>query len=337
MTEMTADQMLALTPIQARILFPGDEAAVSRRFRALAREWHPDRNRSANASTVFAHIAELHEAARRVSAPVGMERVFRVRDGRAFRFSHLTSHVTDFGEILVGTRFVAHVVPADLSDLAARADAFRPSFADDGMRVEMERFLPRRHATLDTAEGMVFVETKTPDQVLLRDLLRVAPFDPRHAAWMATRLVNIACWLQWSGMVHGAIGPDTLLVSPEFHSVGLTGPFLSARSFGQVPFALPERTLSVCPRYALGDVPADVRLDPDLVRQTLRECLGDPAGTRLAADPDFPKPFANWLLTPASKGAQGDFPAWEKACDASFGARRFVKWDVDPAALMAVS
>lgn len=136
-------------------------------------------------------------------------------------------------------------------------------------------------------------------------------------------------------MAHGAIGPDTLLVSPEFHSVALTGPFLSARNFGVPAIALPERTLSVCPRYALDGTPADIRLDPDLVRQTLRECLGDPAGTRLAADPDFPKPFANWLLMPASKGAQGDFPAWEQARDASFGARRFVQWDLDPAALMA--
>jgi len=335
MDTMTATEMLALKPVQARILFPGDDAAVSARFRALALKWHPDRNRSPDAATVFAHIAELHEAAKRSSAPVSRERVFRARDGRTFRFSHLASHVTDFGETLVGLRHIAHVVPADLSDLAVRADAFAPRFADDGMRVEMERFLPHRHATLDTAEGMVFVETKTPDQVLLRDLLRLAPFDPRHAAWMATRLVNLACWLQWSGIAHGAIGPDTLLVSPEFHSVALTGPFLSARSFGRPPVALPERTLSVCPRYALDGVEADVRLDPELVRQTLRECLGDPAGTRLAADPDFPKPFAAWLLTPAPKGAQGDFPAWEQARDASFGARRFVQWDLDPAALMA--
>ena len=196
MIEMTATEMLALTPIQARILFPGDEAAVSKRFRALARQWHPDRNREANAATVFAHIADLHEAAKRVSAPVVRGREFRTRDGRAFRFSYQTAHVTDFGETLVGRDNIVHVVPADLSDLAARADAFRPRFADDSMKEEMERFLPHRHRTLDTAEGMVFVETKTPDQVLLRDLLRVAPFDPRHAAWMATRLVNIACWLQ---------------------------------------------------------------------------------------------------------------------------------------------
>lgn len=335
MTTMTAAEILALTPVQARILFPGDDVAVSRRFRALAREWHPDRNAGSEAASVFAHIAELHDVAKKSASPAVLERIFRTREGRSFRFAYLARHETDFGEILIGAHHIAHIVPRDLGDLAQRALMFTPRFADDGMREEMERFLPRRHATLDTADAVVFVETKTPDQILLRDLLRLAPFDPRHAAWMVTRLVNLACWLQWSGTAHGAIGPDTLLISPEFHSVALTGPFLAARSFGKAPIALPERTLSICPRYAIDGTAADERLDPELVRATIRECLGDSAGTRLAADPDFPKPFAAWLLTPARKGAQGDFPAWEQARDASFGARRFVQWDLDPAALMA--
>jgi hypothetical protein len=330
-TDMTASDILALKPVQARILFPGDDAAVSLRFKALAKAWHPDTNPGVDA-TVFAHVVELHSVLKR-GVPAN-ERIFRTTDGRTFRFAYLVRHVTDFGEVLVGRTRIAHVVPADLADLARRADAFRPTFADDGMRKEMERFLPHRSMTLETADGTVFVEEKTADQILLRDLMALAPFDPRHAAWMATRLVNLACWLQWTGIAHGALGPDTLLVSPEFHSVSITGPFLSARSIGQVPFALPERTLSVCPRYSVDGQPADARLDPELVRATVRECLGDRAGTRLAADPDFPKPFANWLLMPA-KDAQSDFPAWERARDASFGARRFIHWDVDPVALMA--
>lgn len=328
---MTAAEIMAIGTVQARVLFPGDDAAVASRFKALARAWHPDVNPGVDAG-VFAHIVELHTALTKAKAP--SERVFRAVDGRSFRFAHLARHATDFGEVLVGRTRIAHVVPRDLADLAERADAFRPRFADDGMRTEMERFLPHRSMTLETAEGTVFVEEKTPDQILLRDLMALVPFDPRHAAWIATRLVNLACWLQWAGVAHGALGPDTLLVSPEFHSVSITGPFLAARSFGAAPFALPERTLSVCPRYSIDGTPADGRLDPELVRATVRECLGDPAGTRLAADPDFPKPFANWLLMPA-KDAQTDFPAWERARDASFGARRFIRWDVDPSALMA--
>lgn len=334
MTDMTANDILALKPAQARTLFPGDAAAIALRFKTLAKRWHPDVRVGADPS-VFAHIVMLHEVAKRPvgSAPGSASRIFRSTGGRSYRFAFGSRHVTDFGEVLVGAGHIVHVVPRELADLAVRADAFSPGFANDAMRAEMERFLPRRSMTFETADAHVFVETKTPDQILLRDLMALAPFDPRHAAWMATRMVNLACWLEWSGIAHGAIGPDTLLVSPEFHSVALTGPFLTATTFGRTPAVLPERTISVLPRTASGV--ADARVDPELVRLTLRECLGDPAGTRIAADADFPKPFANWLLMPAGKGALADFSVWENARDASFGARRFIHWEVDPAALMA--
>jgi hypothetical protein len=333
---MTADELLAVAPYDARRLFPGTAADVAARFRQLALAWHPDRNAARNAAAVFAHISALHRVAEQSLADDGpAQTLFETIDGRQFRLGWRVRHVTDYGEILIGDRHIAQIVPKDLSDLAKRADDFRPRFADDEMKAEMSRALPDRIATLDTAEGHVFVESKAPDQILMRDLLRLGPIDPRHVAWMATRLVNIACWLQWAGVAHGAIGPETLLVSPANHSVALTGPFLCAGPFGSPPAALPERTLACAPRYAASGAVLDERLDPDMVRLTLRELLGDPAGVRLTSDPDFSKPFASWLMVPPEDGARSDFAAWERARDASFGARRFVNWDVDIAALMA--
>ena len=335
MTEPTATQLMAMTAGDARRLFPGDAAAIAARFRALARVWHPDRNRDSVATAVFAHIVALHGVAIRAAADGRIERRFRTRQGRSFRLRCRAQHEGDFGEILVGDRHVAHVVPAVLDDLALVADAFRPRFADARMQTAVAPYLPRRLATLETATGRVFVEHKRPDQLLMRDLMRLGPVDPRHAAWMATRLLNIACWLGWAGIAHGAIGPDTLLVSPEMHGVALTGPMLCAGGFGTAPAALPERTLDSAPRYAAAFAEFDRRLDPELVKLTLRELLGDPAGTRLAADPHFPRPFAHWLLMPTAGNARADFIAWEAARDASFGPPRFVRWDVDPAAVMA--
>jgi hypothetical protein len=101
------------------------------------------------------------------------------------------------------------------------------------------------------------------------------------------------------------------------------------------PGALPERTLAELPRLEAPDAVCDGGIDPALVRLTIREALGDPAGTRLAGDPTFPNPFALWLLMPGADNAQADFRAWEQARDAAFGPRRFIQWDFDPAALRA--
>ncbi len=338
MPEISAADLLAFAPHQARVLFPGTADDVAARFRDLARAWHPDRNPAHDAGAVFARIVALHEAAKRsIAGTPPREAIYHTVDGRAFRLAWRARRASEMGEALVGDRHVAHAVPADLDDLAAEADAFRPRFADAAMEAEVARMLPRRVSTLQTAHGRVFVERKDAGQVLLRDLMRLGPVPPRHAAWIATRLVNLACWLQWAGIAHGAIGPDTLLVDPASHSVALTGPFLCAGPFGTPPAVLPERTLACAPRYAVRGALRDERLDPDLVRLTLREALGDAAGTRLATDPGFPKPFAAWLMVPPAEGARSDFPAWERARDASFGPRRFVRWDVDTAALMAAS
>lgn len=337
MRDMDGAAILAMRPVEARTLFPGDAAAVATRFRELARRWHPDRNPGVDVA-VFSRIVELHGVAKDVldggsALPV---RTLKAADGRTFRFEHRRAHATDLGETLVGINRIVHVVPADLRDLADHAAAFVPRFADDAMRAEMERFLPRRMNEIALADGgMAFVEAKEPHQILMRDLMALVPFDPRHAAWIATRLVNVACWLDWAGIAHGAIGPDTLLVSVESHGVGLTGPFLTATRYGERFGALPARTLDERPSAGRDGAVADAGLDPALVRLTVREGLGDPSGAALRFDAKFPKPFADWLTTPAANGARADFPAWERARDASFGERRFVKWDVDPAALMA--
>lgn len=333
MADLEAAEILRLRDHEARLLFPGDADMVAARYRKLAMIWHPDRNADPRAPDVFARIAALH---RRAARPGGaaQERLFRTRDGRSFRFAWRSRRDTDFGEVLVGRDHIAHVLAPDVDDLAARAERIAPRFADVGMRAQIDPLLPRPIARLDTAEGFVLVEGKRPDQVLLADLIRLGPVDPRHAAWMTTRLLNLACWLSHAGLSHGALGPDTLLVSPERHEVALTGPMLCAGAFGTHFAALPERTLALLPRLGADPI-ADATVDLALVRQTVREVLGDAAGTRLAADPAFPSAFAQWLLLPPAVTAQQDFAGWERARDVAFGPPRFVKWDFDPAALEA--
>lgn len=333
--DLAAAEIMRLTRADAALLFPGDSGMIAQRYRTLARLWHPDRNPAPEAAAVFAHVANLHEAARQALTGFGKEARFRTRDGRSFRFTWQTRRAAEAGEILVGRRHIVHRLAPDLDDLARAAAARTLPFAGAAMRAQMEPVLPRPVAVLDTADGMVFVHAKTPDQVLLADLLRLGPVEPRHAAWMITRLMNIACWFEWAGLVHGAIGPDCLLISPQHHKVALTGPLICTTNLAEPPQILPERTLSGLPHLAVPGADVDRRVDPELVRLTIREALGDPAGTRLAADPAFPEPFATWLLMPGADGAQADFSAWERARDAAFGPRRFVQWDFDPAAVRA--
>jgi hypothetical protein len=331
MNTPTAAEILALPPDRAYALFAGTEADVAARFHALAKVWHPDRSRDLRAATVMAKLVELRDAALRRFVRV------RVDTGLAgpYRFMRVARlHDCAFGAILLGRETVVYKVDGAFDRGIETAKAFAPRFADAAMKAAIEPFLPTLRFEEATAEGHVFAYRRRPDQILLRDLIAAeGPIDPRHVAWMITRLMNLAAWLDFAGWSHGDIGPDTLLVSPEVHSVALTGPMLFLTRLGDRPRCLPARSLEAVPGMLDKRAVADPRVDLALIRLTAREALGDASGSRLVRDPTVPPPLALWLTLPPKAPARDDFLGWEAAREAAFGPRRFVAWDFDPANL----
>lgn len=330
----TAEDILATPPHEAGRLLSGDETSIRKAFRALVQAWHPDHCADPRAAAVVAHLVKLRDSALGRRATLASRR-FTSPGGGAFEMSFVKARPFEAGEILVGRGSVAYVVSPDNVDLSGRPLAIvRPRFANDRMRAEMERFLPRLIRRESTVEGDVQVYARTPDQILLADLLEATgPLEPVHAAWLLSGLLNLACWLSWAGFVHGAISPEHVLVSPKFHSVALVGPALYATRVDGRPEALPERTLSLVPRMGLAGQPVTPALDLDLVRATCREALGDAAGTRLGLRADMPAAFATWLAMPPAGTAQEDYGSWERAREVSFGPRRFVEMKVRPEAV----
>lgn len=329
---MLAAQDILKTPPSGAAAFFSAHGGPAEGFRRLARDWHPDVNRDPDAGAVFRHLLALRAAAEAAAGtrPAGSVRPFRGTDGRAFEMRHLRARPFDAGEILVGRGSLAYVVSEDFADLAEAAAAWRPRFADAAMRAEMERFLPAPAVAVATTAGRVMGYRRTPDQIPLGDLVGHlgGRLDPFHAAWLASGLMNLCCWLEWAGLSHGWIGPDTVLVSPTYHSVALTGPFLFAAPLGACPAALPERTLSAVPRAGLPGAAAEASTDRELARLTVREALGDPGGGRILSDGSVPQAFALWLATPPAGDARRDYAGWEAARKAAFGPRRFVEMRV---------
>ena len=329
---LDASDILSTPPSGARSLFEG-LGGTAAGFRRLARDWHPDVNRSPRAAEVFAHLMALRTAAEVGTRPArDAVRSLRGTDGRTFEMRHLRARTFDAGEILVGRTSLAYLVAPDFDDLAEAAAKRRPAFADAAMRREMERFLPAALGAQETTSGRVLTYARAPGQVLLADLVAHlgGTVEPVHAAWITSGLMNLCCWLGWAGLSHGWIGPETVLVSPSEHTVSLTGPFLFAARIGARPAALPERTLSALPRCALPGAEADARVDLELARLTVREALGDPGGGKLLAGKAVPRDFALWLSAPPAAAAAGDYAGWERARQRAFGPRRFVEMKVSP-------
>ena len=340
----TAEAILATRFDNADTLMGKGSAAVGQSFRRLVAIWHPDVNRDPRADEVVRHLVALRDhALGRGSSPAQASpqsssqsssqsslhgtREFSSAAGGRWRMNYLGMRPFESGEIFVGRGSLSYLVAPEFDDLLENSSVQGLPFADARMRGEMERFLPKMVRFAPTQSGRVLVYRRDQDQILMSDLIahEKGRIDPVHIAWMVSGMQNIASYLAWAGLVHGAIGPDVLLVSPRDHSVALTGPLLYLTRVGDRPRALPERTLQLVPRMAIKGVPADTAVDSELVRLTARELAGDAGGMRLMTQPDFPKPFSTWLVMPS---AENDFAGWERARDAAFGPRRFVHYNL---------
>ena len=335
----SAAAILRIAPSRPELLFPGDEVAVHQLYRQLASRWHPDRSKDPQATEVFQRIGALYAAAReQISSgrwrPACGERVLNGGDGRQYRIKHFARRTFELGELLIGKELVSFLITPDAADLYAAALRMLRTlpFASKSMQEQISPWLPQVQAALEGAEHCALVLQKPDDTVLLADLVDhlhgIVP--PRHVAWMLSALYNLACYLEWAGITHNAIGPDTVFVSPQRHAVALLGGWWYAAPTGGRLTALPQRTVDTVPHDIVNTRIAAQRCDLELIRATGRELLGDASGVRLLRDPSVPQPMADWLQHPSSGSAVGDYQLWRDSLYRSFGERRFVRLDITP-------
>lgn len=312
-----AASILAASP---KALFTGDAALINSEFRKYARQWHPDHNKDEQAAEVMEHLIRSRDRA--LKKDFGPSIVLEREDGSKFRMEYLTMRVADGVTVFVGVSSVAYLVNDAINDLVARAVNRKWKFANSDMEKEMIRFLPVFVREIKLKSGRLLVYRRTPDQVLMSDLIAHEKIVSPHASWMITRMLNIACYLEYAGVSHLSIAPEFLLVSLEHHGVSLTGPALYITPCGQRPKAAPRRTIEAIPRLKISDTMAEGRFDLQLIRQTALDLLGDPSGNRIRNDPAIRQETVQWVSSVPAKSAIADYTAWEK----SLGERKFVAY-----------
>ncbi len=336
---LSAEDILRIPEDRPERLF-SSAANARMEYRALAMLWHPDRNADSRARDVIARLNVLHEAAQKM-IEAGLwrgpgEQAFKGADGRTFVMRHLKAEDWDAGQCWLGRGTVAWATreeDAVLHEAALSAiRGFR--FADARMEAEMRRQLPAspRGVTLEDGRRLLVVDKPSQGLVPLHLLAaRMGGRMPaRHVAWSVSRMLNVACWLEWTQVAHNAIGPSTFFVDPETHAGALVGGWHFA-----VPYGSPMKAL---PGFAVSRVPPDVimkkvghrRSDAWLIRSAALALLGDETGTTLRSAPDIPAPVLDWLTHPPATSAVEDYRSWIEAAEKAWGPRKFVRLDVDP-------
>ena len=335
--DRTAADILAIPASSPEQLFTSGQAAKAE-ARALFKKWHPDHCADAQAGEVFHWVRMLAEAAAKKFKEGTWETPGLVmvanKAGAQFQMRYDRKISVEIGEMYVGRTSVAFDIPDANVDLAEAglAAVAALSYASSEMKAEFERYFPTQLSDQRTNSGAFLVFSKAPGVLLLQDVLAhfKGRIPARHVAWIIGRLLNIACYLEMQGKVsHNAIGPDTVFISPEKHTVHLLGGWWFAAGLGKPLVAASSRMVTSAPPTVLQHKQGDSRTDIEMIKVLGKELLGDLTGVSLAKNSDVPPALLNWLQFSSGKNAVEIYRDWQdRVLIEAFGVRKFVTMDV---------
>lgn len=335
---MTPDAILAIPLDRPDLLFSGKGDAQNA-LRALRNKWHPDRSQRPD---VFAHIEALYENRKRMLNAGTWKgsgtTTFVTRRHGVVTVNYLRMRPFELGTMYICRASLIYVIDKQHDDLMLDATHTLKSFKfpSDTVREKVEYLLPKTKTMfeLDNGVGTMLVLERGEDLVALRDLLDHlgGTLDPKHVAWIMTRLHYMTNYLEWAGLTHNSIDLDTCFVSPPLHTLALLGGWWFAKPDGEPLRGLTSTAADVWESALLPSVTRAKRatplLDREMIRLVGRTLLGDASGASLHRKPEIPAALARWVTIPTQRSAREDYKAWEAAREDAFGKRRFTKLEV---------
>ncbi len=340
--ELTAQEILSIPVDRFDRLFSHSDH--EKEFKVLRKLWHPDMNDDPKAGDVFTHIYELNIRAVAAVAdcawPGSASVRWRGRDS-SFELKYRRAIETEIGMQYVADSAVLFMVKPEFEHLFLNAARMIENlkYAGDEMRTQFAPLLPDVMHVTKTGNCLALLLRKTPEVYSLRDLLtqQGGALDPKHVAWVLSRLHNLTAYFEFAGLSHQALDLDSLFVSPEYHSIMVYGGWWYAAALGSKVKHVPGKLLSYYPKRLLEDKEAILRTDQALIKHIGLQLLGDDTntGVPLLGRPDIPTPLLQYLQSPPNDSAIRAYAQWSSVLEKSFGVRKFVKLEVSASDIYA--
>lgn len=154
---------------------------------------------------------------------------------------------------------------------------------------KLYRSFPELKTSIDLLKGKALVFLRRPHFYPLEFF---KPMEARHVAWVVSRMENICCALEYSGLQHGDINERSLFINVKTHEGTLFGDWTKV-----------DRMTT----------------DKDLIdiRKTA-ETVVEPG--------DGPKEFYEFLASKPKGNSYDDFSCWDSVIEKGFGGHNFIKY-----------
>jgi len=318
-------------------LFANDVNSLKKDYRLLVKIWHPDVNSDKQAGSVMNYINTLYEHANLLIKnnqwEVSNQAQYISNKDEVISINFQLEKNFELGKYYVCSNKVVYVIDKSKENLANNAVKMMASFsfADDEMEREIRKLLPKvihYYLTKDGKYVIIEIE-KTNDLLPLSEILKhyngIIPH--KHVAWIMSRLNNLICYLQWSGLAHNGISLDTCFISPMYHSVVVYGGWWYARPLGESLKATSKDVYDIIPFSVKNKKVSSILTDIESVKALGRQLLGDRSGYRM--DNTTPKSFTDFLSKTNAKNGFENYNNWSKVLHESYGVRKFIPMEIN--------
>jgi serine/threonine protein kinase len=328
MKEYSIEELLAIS--NPCVLFTGNETVLKVEYKELAVRFHPDHNNDPKATEAFQHIYDLYYQALNM-IHVGtweIPGVYEIEDtlGNRYVLQYKKKHPFELGQMFINDNIIGYLIEPQYESRFRNGELriSRFKYRDRDMENEFKRYLPYAKKMFKTSDGkyMAVIE-KTPDLLLLKDVLDFynkkgyPEFWDKHVAWILSRLYNIICYMRHNHIVHNAISPETVFISPEHHSVAILGGWWYSLNKGDKMVSVPASLYNLVPPKVLATKKAHNVTDVEMAKALCRQALGK-------VKP--PAAFNNWLLFSSDVNVYEEFDIWQnKILKTAYGARKFIE------------
>ncbi len=209
---------------------------------------------------------------------------------------------------------------------------YKPIFKypNEKFRKEFTFMEPETHL-FDNKVEMVKEAVAVP----LRNLHQQGPLDPRHVAWIISRLLNIDCLLSMSSISHNAITLDNCFVNTDIHAIRLYGGWHFATTIGSKLKQVNLDIFNILPEDVKINKRATEAIDLLSIKHIARQLISIKMPTDTVSD--LPDPFKQWLFSPPQVSPFEEFQHWDHALEMSYGVRKFVKYPTNMYSLYNVN
>jgi hypothetical protein len=302
---LDVDTYKKFTPLQVSKLFGLDPMTT---YRALAKQWHPDFNKSPGAQEVFQQLNDWYRwmtCHKKIDDVIFEPPVFE--EGRCdvgHRIVQAGSLTYHFDDATLCSKF---------AEIGKRLDVKNSN--TDVASVIFDRFPEPQNQVATPGLCSTLRFGKGYESLSL--ISKTQEIRPEHFAWILSHFWHALCYLGWKGIAHCDIQEEHVFIDREKHIVGIFGGWWCYVRFEDHIQRTSTLTTQRCPAYfKKGEVATPIH-DIAVAKQMFLDIAEKQKLTQ----------FIPYLQTPPKMYAFKEYGAWEQIRTELFGKPKFSKWE----------